>query len=738
MMAGGAKALTAFVAGGNLKDSVFRELLDALPVAVYTTDTEGRLTYFNAAAVKLSGRVPELGTDKWCVTWKIFLPDGTLLPHDECPMAIALKGAEVPTGIECIAERPDGSRFWFTPCPAVVRNAEGRIIGGINLLMDITDRKHAEIEANEQFRAIVETTPECVKIVAPDGTLLFMNSPGLAMVGASAGDAVIGRNVYDIIALEDRNRFREFNERICKGEKGSLQFDIVGLKGARRHMETHAAPLRHLDGTTVHLAVTHDITERKRAERAASLLSAIVDSSDDAIISKNLEGVITSWNSSAERMFGYTVEEAIGQTVAALLVPDDRKEEDTDILAKLRKGERVDHFETVRRCKDGSLIDISLTISPVKDHQGRIIGASKVARDISQRKKSEKRLIEQAQLLDLSSDAILVRDGQDRILDWNRAAEKMYGFTREEALGKISHELLRTEFPEPLPGIREILLRDGRWSGELIHACRAGSRIITLSRWVAERDKKGDVIRILESNNDITERVRVQEEVRRANQDLEQFAFSATHDLQEPLRSVKIYSELLATRHGDTLNEEAQKFITFVHNGATRMEMLVRDLLAYTQVAKFDVPSEISDANEALNGALANLGGAIAECGAKISVDPLPSLPVYGMHLQQVFQNLIGNAIKYRSPDRQPLVHVGVERQGGHWLFAVSDNGIGIDPEYKENVFGLFKRLHTSDEYSGTGIGLAICQRIVDRYHGRIWVESEPGRGSIFRFKLPA
>jgi PAS domain S-box-containing protein len=832
-------------------------MLEALPVALYMTDAQGRLTFFNAAAVKLSGRVPEIGTD---LTWKIFLSDGTPLPHDQCPMAIALKGAEVPTGIECIAERPDGSRFWFTRCPAVVHDAEGRIIGGINLLMDITDRKHAEIEANEQFRAIVETTPECVKIVAPDGTLLFMNTPGLAMVGASAGDAVIGRNVYDIIALEDRNRFREFNERICKGEKASLQFDIVGLKGARRHMETHAAPLRHLDGTIVHLAVTHDITERKRAEGAAFLLSAIVDSSDDAIISKNLDGVITSWNKSAERLFGYTAAEAIGKTVAALLIPSDRQEEEPDILARLRRGERVDHFETVRRRKDGSLIDISLTISPVKDpqgtivgaskvardisdrklanranlllgaivdssddaiisknldgvitswnksaerlfgytpeeaigqtvaallippdrlaeepdilarlrrgervdhfetvrrrkdgslidisltispvkdQQGRIIGASKVARDITERKKFEKRLVEQAQLLDLSSDAILVRDGEDLIVDWNRAAEKMYGFTREEALGKISHELLQTEFPEPLPGIREILLRDGRWSGELIHISRAGSRIITLSRWVAEQDKKGDVIRILESNNDITERVRVQDDLRRANEDLEQFAFSATHDLQEPLRSVKIYSELLATRHGGTVDEEAQKFITFVRNGATRMELLIRDLLTYTQVTKFDPASETADANEALNGALANLGGAISESGAKISADPLPSLPVHGMHLQQVFQNLIGNAIKYRSPDRPPAVCITAEREDGYWIFAVSDNGIGIESEYKERIFGLFKRLHTSEEYSGTGIGLAICQRIVDRYHGRIWVESEPGRGSTFRFVLP-
>jgi light-regulated signal transduction histidine kinase (bacteriophytochrome) len=258
-----------------------------------------------------------------------------------------------------------------------------------------------------------------------------------------------------------------------------------------------------------------------------------------------------------------------------------------------------------------------------------------------------------------------------------------------------------------------------------------------VGRAVPVRDAEGRIVKWFGTCTDINEQKHVQDELRRANDDLEQFAFSATHDLQEPLRSVKIYSELLATRHGDTVNEEAQKFVTFICNGATRMEMLVRDLLTYTQVTKFEPPSEIADANEALNGALANLAGAISESGAKITADPLPSLPAHGMHLQQVFQNLMGNAIKYRSVERQPIVHVAVEPQDGHWVFAVSDNGIGIDPEYKENIFGLFKRLHTSDEYSGTGIGLAICQRIVDRYHGRIWVESEPGRGSTFRFKLP-
>jgi PAS domain S-box-containing protein len=744
MMASGAKALTALVTGGEVENSVFREMVEALPVAIYTTDAQGRLTYFNAAAVKLSGRVPELGTDKWCVTWKIFLPDGTPLPHDQCPMAIALKGAEVPNGIECIAERPDGTRFWFTPCPAVIHDAEGRIIGGINLLVDITDRKNAEIEANEQFRAIVETTPECVNIIAADGALLFMNAPGLAMVGAPSAEAVIGQNVYDMIAPEDRDRFREFNERICHGEKASLQFDIVGLKGARRHMETRAAPLQHVDGTTVHLAITHDITERMRAERGALRLSAIVDSSDDAIISKDLNGVITSWNQSAERIFGYSAAEAIGQPVAALLIPPDRLDEEPRILARLRSGERVDHFETVRRRKDGALLDISLTVSPVKDAEGHIIGASKIARDISENKRIQAALLASEarfrQLADIMPQIVWTA-GPDGYVDYYNERWYEYTGSRPGAFGDASWEAIL--HPEDLQKTRDTYYAAVNSGGPYNIEYRLMDRKENRWRWfvgraVPVRDAEGKIVKWFGTCTDIDEQKRVQSELQRANDDLEQFAFSASHDLQEPLRSINIYSELLATRHGETLDEDAKRFLTHVRNGATRMELLVRDLLTYTQVTKIEQPGEIADANAALSSALDNLEGAISETGAKISAAPLPSLPVHEMHLQQIFQNLIGNAIKYRSPERRPIVHVAAERQNGRWIFAVSDNGIGIDPEYKENIFGLFKRLHGSDEYSGTGIGLAICRRIVDRYHGRIWVESEPGRGSTFRFSLPA
>jgi PAS domain S-box-containing protein len=347
------------------------------------------------------------------------------------------------------------------------------------------------------------------------------------------------------------------------------------------------------------------------------LLSAIVDSSDDAIISKSVDGgIITSWNKSAERLFGYTAEEAIGQPIT-ILIPPDRLEEEPEIISRLKRGEHVDHFETVRRRKDGSLIDISLTISPVRDTSGNIVGASKVARDI-------------------------------------------------------------------------------------------------------------------------TESKRMMVELQRANAVLEQFAYSASHDLQEPLRTVKIYGQILLQKHGDKLDHEGLTALRFLQDGATRMEALVRDLLAYARITKFEKPSEKIDANLAFESALQTLGGSISENNAKVEcVGSLPSLRIHFAHLQQLFQNLIGNAIKYRKPGIPPIVLVRAKRCPPYWEVSIQDNGIGIAPEYAEAVFVIFKRLHGQEEYPGTGLGLAICQRIVEQYAGRIWVESEVSKGSVFRFIIP-
>jgi signal transduction histidine kinase len=224
----------------------------------------------------------------------------------------------------------------------------------------------------------------------------------------------------------------------------------------------------------------------------------------------------------------------------------------------------------------------------------------------------------------------------------------------------------------------------------------------------------------------------------RANTDLEQFAHSASHDLREPLRGIGVYSELLASRYAEQLNGQGQQYLNFVRAGAARMEMLINALLEYAQAASIgEEQVEPAGASAPLGAAISNLAEAIKESGAQVVACRLPAVRMREIHLQQLFQNLIGNAIKYRGTE--PLcVQVGAERDDRWWRFRVQDNGIGIKPEYREVIFGIFKRLHSKDKYSGTGMGLAICQRIVERYRGRIWVESEPGRGSTFFFTVAA
>ena len=227
------------------------------------------------------------------------------------------------------------------------------------------------------------------------------------------------------------------------------------------------------------------------------------------------------------------------------------------------------------------------------------------------------------------------------------------------------------------------------------------------------------------------------EALTRANGDLQQFAYSASHDLQEPIRSISVYGEMLSQRYGDRLDARGLQYLKFMTTGAQHMEMLVKDLLAYTQTSEALSEPGAVEAEIALEQALVHVAEAIRQSGAVISQDALPAVRMHEIELQQLFQNIIGNAIKYRKENDAPRIHVSARLAEGRWLFSIRDNGIGIAPAYKDTIFGIFKRLHTDAKYSGTGIGLAICQKIVERNGGRIWVESELGHGATFLFTLP-
>jgi PAS domain S-box-containing protein len=354
---------------------------------------------------------------------------------------------------------------------------------------------------------------------------------------------------------------------------------------------------------------------------------------------------------------------------------------------------------------------------------------------------------DQAELLQLTYDAIMVRNLVDgTIISWNRGAQDLYGFTPEEAIGRKSHELLKTQFPTALAEIEKEAPAIGHWEGEVIQTTKDGRELTVASRWRFKADSDGHLSSIMET--DITERKRGQEailkakedkliELLRSNEELQQFAYVCSHDLQEPLRVISSFAQLLGVRYKGKLDEKADRFIDFIVDGSKRMQDLINDLLTFSRVNADLQDFSVMETSVALEMAKANLQLLIAETGAQITTGEMPAVRGETPQFMQLFQNLLANALKFRS-DEKPVIEISAHRQGAAWQFEVKDNGVGLDMQYAERIFVIFQRLHRKETYPGSGLGLAVCRKIVVRHGGRIWVESTPGKGTTFYFTIPA
>jgi len=334
---------------------------------------------------------------------------------------------------------------------------------------------------------------------------------------------------------------------------------------------------------------------------------------------------------------------------------------------------------------------------------------------------------------------IVINADTHTILDANPRAIEMLGVDRSTIIGNICHKYLCPQQKGTCP-ITDLGMKVDRSertmlmpSGKLVPIIKSVIPIMINGRHYL-LESFLDITALKETEDELNRKT---EELARSNLELQQFAYIASHDLQEPLRAISGFTELLQKRYQGRLDEKADKYIGFITEGSLRMQQMIQDLLAYSRVETQAREFAKTDSQSSLDTALANLRVSIQENHAVITHDPLPEIIAEGEQITSLFQNLVSNAIKYHKPDVTPIIHIGVQKEGNNWQFSVADNGIGIEEKYAERIFKIFQRLHTRDEYPGTGIGLAVCKRIVDRHGGKIWIKSSLGEGTTFYFTIP-
>jgi PAS domain S-box-containing protein len=486
-----------------------------------------------------------------------------------------------------------------------------------------------------------------------------------------------------------------------------------------------------------------DAAALNSADQKQAILSSIIAASDDAIISKTLRGVITSWNPAAEKMFNYTEADALGQHIS-LIIPLDRIQEEAYIIGEIEKGNRVSHLETVRLSRDGTLVPISLTVSPIVDLKGNIIGASKIARDISDRQRADQKQGILAAIVNTSDDAIISKKLTGIITSWNKSAEKMFGYTEEDVIGKHISLIIPTErLSEEQYIISEVSKGNKVNHFQTVRLARNGKQVPISLSVSPILDEKGNIIGASKIARDITEQLVVQEEnarlyeqVKMLNKKKDEFIGLASHELKTPLTSINAYLQILTRMVTD---ERSKDFLKKARQQVKKVNALISDLLDVSKIEagklqlnseQFEIYQLTADVIEMLCHNSKQFTISLKSSVKEVSITGDPH------RIEQVIINLLTNAIRYSAGNRQIVVHFNVEENAV--AIGVQDFGIGVPPDRLKDIFSKFFRVDDHNpSVSGLGIGLYLSQEIVLRHNGQIWAESELGKGSTFWFTLP-
>lgn len=595
-----------------------------------------------------------------------------------------------------------------------------------------------------RLSAIVESSDDAIISKKFDGTIISWNEAAQKIFGYTAEEA-INSNISIIIPGELYDEESEINNKVKNGERiNHYETTRKTKNGNKISIALTISPIKDVKGNIIGISkIGRDISEQKLASEKQAALASIVNSSDDAIISKTLDGIITSWNQAAHKMFGYTEKEVLGKHIS-IIIPQERLHEESMIIENVRKGIRVDHFPTVRVTKNKKQVSISLTVSPIKDTAGNIIGASKIARDISGEKLAEEKQAILAAIVNSSDDAIISKTLFGIITSWNHAATKMFGYTEPEVIGKhISIIIPPDRMNEETMIIESI--RNGKkiQHFETVRIAKDGKKVNIALTVSPVRNKDGKVIGASKIARDITEKIEVEkqrllytEKLQQLNKYKDEFMSMASHELKTPLTIIKANLDILLLQMEKDANTP---FVEKTLKQVDKLDKLINDLLDISKIqsgklelklADFDMGILLKDIIHSIQ-LTTPIHIILKESKSKISA--------YGDQdrIALVVTNLIGNAIKY-SPGSKEMV-IDAFNSDDAVIVSVKDYGIGIPREDFTNIFSRFYRVSgLNSTFSGSGIGLYISSEIISRHGGKIWVESELDKGSTFYFSIPA